>query len=104
MRGKNRSPGLGFRPCRSSEDGTRPEKAGAAPHAAPLAGGGSRPPSGNRQKTAPRSKDRSGHSGFPTGLAGDRQKAARQPSGKHPSTMKPAPNGAGGVEGVRRVQ
>ncbi|KAJ1203479.1 hypothetical protein NDU88_007264 [Pleurodeles waltl] len=50
-----------------------------------LAGGGSRPPSGNRQKTVPRSKDRSGHSGFPTGLAGDRRKSARQPSGKHPS-------------------
>ncbi|KAJ1191987.1 hypothetical protein NDU88_001300 [Pleurodeles waltl] len=50
-----------------------------------LAGGGSRPPSGNRQKTVSRSKDRGGHSGFPTGLAGDRQKSARQPSGKHPS-------------------
>ncbi|KAJ1130697.1 hypothetical protein NDU88_009047, partial [Pleurodeles waltl] len=54
--------------------------------------------------TAPRSKDRGGHSGFPTGPAGDRQKAARRPSGKPPSTMKPAPNGAGGVVGVRRVQ
>ncbi|KAJ1107906.1 hypothetical protein NDU88_005293 [Pleurodeles waltl] len=67
-------------------------------------GGGSRPPGGNRQKTVPRSNDRSGHSDFPAGPAGDRQKAARRPSGKAPSTMKPAPNGAGGVEGVRRVQ
>ncbi|KAJ1207030.1 hypothetical protein NDU88_002423 [Pleurodeles waltl] len=54
--------------------------------------------------TAPRSKDRGGHSGFPAGPAGDRQKAARRPSGKPPSTRMPAPNGAGGVEGVRRVQ
>ncbi|KAJ1088817.1 hypothetical protein NDU88_001972 [Pleurodeles waltl] len=54
--------------------------------------------------TAPRSNDRGGHSGFPAGLAGDRQKAARRPSRKAPSTRKPAPNGAGGVEGVRRVQ
>ncbi|KAJ1157409.1 hypothetical protein NDU88_010122 [Pleurodeles waltl] len=38
-----------------------------------------------------------GHSGFPAGLAGDRQKAARQPSGKPLPTRKPAPNGAGGV-------
>ncbi|KAJ1108333.1 hypothetical protein NDU88_005709 [Pleurodeles waltl] len=44
------------------------------------------------------------HSDFPAGPAGDRQKAARWPSGKAPSTMKPAPNGAGGVERVRRVQ
>ncbi|KAJ1212973.1 hypothetical protein NDU88_000612 [Pleurodeles waltl] len=54
--------------------------------------------------TAPRSKDHAGHSGFPAGPAGDRQKAARRPSGKPPSTMKPAPIGAGRVEGVRRVQ
>ncbi|KAJ1155072.1 hypothetical protein NDU88_007808 [Pleurodeles waltl] len=46
---------------------------------------------------APRSKDRGGHSGFPAGLAGDRQEAARQPSGKPLPTRKPAPNGAGGV-------
>ncbi|KAJ1081600.1 hypothetical protein NDU88_001779 [Pleurodeles waltl] len=46
---------------------------------------------------APRSRDRGGHSGFPAGLAGDRQKAARQPSGKPLPTRKPAPNGAGGV-------
>ncbi|KAJ1090243.1 hypothetical protein NDU88_003378 [Pleurodeles waltl] len=46
---------------------------------------------------APRSKDRGGHSGFPAGLAGDRQKAARQPSRKPLPTRKPAPNGAGGV-------
>ncbi|KAJ1201442.1 hypothetical protein NDU88_005251 [Pleurodeles waltl] len=32
------------------------------------------------------------------------QKAARRPSGKAPATRKPAPNGAGGVAGVRRVQ
>ncbi|KAJ1119364.1 hypothetical protein NDU88_007550 [Pleurodeles waltl] len=66
--------------------------------------GGRRPPSGSRRKTAARSKDRSGHSGFPTGPAGDRQKTAGRPSGTAPSTMKPARNGAGGVEGVRRVQ
>ncbi|KAJ1200448.1 hypothetical protein NDU88_004272 [Pleurodeles waltl] len=66
--------------------------------------GGRRPPSGSRRKTAPRSKDRSGHSGFPAGPAGDRQKTAGRPSGTAPSTMKPARNGAGGVEGVRRVQ
>ncbi|KAJ1092133.1 hypothetical protein NDU88_005245 [Pleurodeles waltl] len=49
-------------------------------------------------------KDRSGHSDFPAGLAGDRQKAARPPSGKAPATRMPAPNGASGVAGVRRVQ
>ncbi|KAJ1114429.1 hypothetical protein NDU88_002666 [Pleurodeles waltl] len=54
--------------------------------------------------TAPRSKDRSGHSVFPAGLAGDRQKAARQPSGKPLPTRTPAPNGAGVVGRVRRVQ
>ncbi|KAJ1176613.1 hypothetical protein NDU88_001884 [Pleurodeles waltl] len=69
-----------------------------------LADGGRRPPSGSRQKTVPRSKDRGGHSEFPAGLAGDRQKAARPPSGKPPFTRMPAPNGASGVEGVRRVQ
>ncbi|KAJ1097819.1 hypothetical protein NDU88_002935 [Pleurodeles waltl] len=42
-----------------------------------LAGGGRRQPNGNRQKTVPRTKDRGGHSEFPAGLAGDRQKAAR---------------------------
>ncbi|KAJ1103807.1 hypothetical protein NDU88_001228 [Pleurodeles waltl] len=52
--------------------------------------------------TAPRSNDRGGHSGFPAGLAGDRQKASCQPSGKAPSTRKPAPDGAGGVEGVQQ--
>ncbi|KAJ1138538.1 hypothetical protein NDU88_004919 [Pleurodeles waltl] len=62
------------------------------------------PPSGSRRKTAPRSKDRGGHSGFLAGPAGDRQKTAGRPSGKAPSTMKPARNGAGGVAGVRRVQ
>ncbi|KAJ1180963.1 hypothetical protein NDU88_006174 [Pleurodeles waltl] len=67
-------------------------------------GGGSRRPGWNRQNTGARSKDRRGYSGFPAGLAGDRQKAAHQPSGKHPSMRMPAPNGAGGVEGVRRVQ
>ncbi|KAJ1211091.1 hypothetical protein NDU88_006452 [Pleurodeles waltl] len=35
--------------------------------------------------TAPRSKDRSGHSNFPAGPAGDRQKAVRRPSGKAPA-------------------
>ncbi|KAJ1214637.1 hypothetical protein NDU88_002255 [Pleurodeles waltl] len=54
--------------------------------------------------TAPQSKDHGGHSGFPAGPAGDRQKATRRPSGKDPAMMKPAPNGAGGVAGVRRVQ
>ncbi|KAJ1180175.1 hypothetical protein NDU88_005399 [Pleurodeles waltl] len=54
--------------------------------------------------TAPRSKDRGGHSNFPTGPADDRQKAVRRPSGKAPATRKPAPNGGGGVAGVRRVQ
>ncbi|KAJ1104024.1 hypothetical protein NDU88_001439 [Pleurodeles waltl] len=68
------------------------------------AGGGCRLPGGDRQKTAPRSNDRGGHSDFPAGRAGDSQKAARPPSGKAPATMKPAPNGAGGVAGVRRVQ
>ncbi|KAJ1215408.1 hypothetical protein NDU88_003017 [Pleurodeles waltl] len=68
------------------------------------AGGGSRRPGWARQNTAARSKDRRGYSGFPTGLADDRQKTARQPSGKHPSMRMPAPNGTGGVEGVRRVQ
>ncbi|KAJ1172885.1 hypothetical protein NDU88_004727 [Pleurodeles waltl] len=69
-----------------------------------LGGGGGRPPKYPRQNTAARSKDRCSDSGFPAGLAGDRQKAARQPSGKHPSMRMPAPNGAGRVEGVRRVQ
>ncbi|KAJ1164197.1 hypothetical protein NDU88_004642 [Pleurodeles waltl] len=68
------------------------------------AGRGNRRAGGSRQNTAARSKDRRGYSGFPAGLAADRQKAARQPSGKHPSMRMPAPNGAGGVEGVRRVQ
>ncbi|KAJ1175440.1 hypothetical protein NDU88_000728 [Pleurodeles waltl] len=54
--------------------------------------------------TATRSKDHGGHSNFPAGLAGDRQKAVCRPSGKAPATRKPAPNGAGGVAGVRRVQ
>ncbi|KAJ1122057.1 hypothetical protein NDU88_000562 [Pleurodeles waltl] len=54
--------------------------------------------------TAPRSKDRGGHSGFPAGPAGDRQKIARRSSGKGPATRKPALNGAGGVAEVRRVQ
>ncbi|KAJ1124307.1 hypothetical protein NDU88_002768 [Pleurodeles waltl] len=45
-----------------------------------------------------------GRSGFPAGPAGDRQKATRRPSGKDPATRKPAPNLAGGVAGVRRVQ
>ncbi|KAJ1150706.1 hypothetical protein NDU88_003495 [Pleurodeles waltl] len=69
-----------------------------------LTGGGGRPPKFRRQNTAARSKDRCGNSEFPVGLAGDRQKATRQPSGKPPSMRMPAPNGAGGVEGVRRVQ
>ncbi|KAJ1156423.1 hypothetical protein NDU88_009142 [Pleurodeles waltl] len=68
------------------------------------AGGGGRPPKFPRQKTAPRSNDRGGHSDFPAGRAGDHQKATRPPSGKDPATMKPALNGAGGVAGVRRVQ
>ncbi|KAJ1209712.1 hypothetical protein NDU88_005085 [Pleurodeles waltl] len=68
------------------------------------AGGGHRPPGGDSQKTALRSNDHGGHSDFPAGRAGDRQKAARPPSVKAPATMKPAPNGAGGVAGVRRVQ
>ncbi|KAJ1126610.1 hypothetical protein NDU88_005017 [Pleurodeles waltl] len=53
---------------------------------------------------APRSEDRGGHSGFPAGPAGVHQSSARRPSGKGPATMKPAPNGAGRVAGVRRVQ
>ncbi|KAJ1163862.1 hypothetical protein NDU88_004314 [Pleurodeles waltl] len=69
-----------------------------------LAGGRGRPPKYRRQNTAARSKDRRGNSEFPAGLAGDCEKAARQPSGKPPSTRIPAPNGAGGVERVRRVQ
>ncbi|KAJ1127334.1 hypothetical protein NDU88_005737 [Pleurodeles waltl] len=68
------------------------------------AGGGHRPPGGNRPNTAPRSDDRRGHSDFPAGLAGDLQKIARWPSGKAPAKMKPAPNGAGGFAEVRRVQ
>ncbi|KAJ1180824.1 hypothetical protein NDU88_006039 [Pleurodeles waltl] len=35
---------------------------------------------------------------------GRRATAKRAPSGKGPATRKPAPNGAGGVAGVRRVQ
>ncbi|KAJ1215662.1 hypothetical protein NDU88_003270 [Pleurodeles waltl] len=54
--------------------------------------------------TTLRSKDRGGHSVFPAGLAGDRQKAAGQPSGKPLPTRTPAPNGAGVVGRVRRVQ
>ncbi|KAJ1099575.1 hypothetical protein NDU88_004675 [Pleurodeles waltl] len=69
-----------------------------------LAGGGRRRPVGGRQNTVPRSKDRGGDSDFPAGLAGGRLQAARQPSGKEASTMKPARNRAGGVEAVRRVQ
>ncbi|KAJ1085132.1 hypothetical protein NDU88_005265 [Pleurodeles waltl] len=53
---------------------------------------------------ARRSEDRGCHSGFPAGPAGDRQKSACRPSGKGPATRKPAPNGARGVAGVRRVQ
>ncbi|KAJ1174603.1 hypothetical protein NDU88_006423 [Pleurodeles waltl] len=37
---------------------------------------------------------------FPLG----RRATAKRPPGKAPATMKPAPNGAGGVAGVRRVQ
>ncbi|KAJ1197611.1 hypothetical protein NDU88_001467 [Pleurodeles waltl] len=48
--------------------------------------------------------DRSGHSNFPAGPAGDCQKAVRWPSGKAPATRMPARNGADGVAGVRRVQ
>ncbi|KAJ1190785.1 hypothetical protein NDU88_000104 [Pleurodeles waltl] len=69
-----------------------------------LAGGGGRPPKSRRQVTVPRSKDRGGNSDIPAGLAGGRLQAARQPSGKEASTMKPARNRAGGVEAVRRVQ
>ncbi|KAJ1091133.1 hypothetical protein NDU88_004260 [Pleurodeles waltl] len=69
-----------------------------------LAGGGGRPPKSRRQVTVPRSKDRSGNSDFPAGLAGGRLQTARQPSGKEASTMKPARIRAGGVEAVRRVQ
>ncbi|KAJ1198775.1 hypothetical protein NDU88_002614 [Pleurodeles waltl] len=69
-----------------------------------LAGGGSRPPSGNRQKTVPRSKDRGGHSGFPTGLAGDRRKSSRQPSGKHPSHEDAGSEWSRRSGKVRRVQ
>ncbi|KAJ1128136.1 hypothetical protein NDU88_006515 [Pleurodeles waltl] len=53
---------------------------------------------------ATRSGDRGCHSGFPGGPAGDRQKGARRASGKGPAKRKPAPNGDGGVAGVRRVQ
>ncbi|KAJ1096920.1 hypothetical protein NDU88_002050 [Pleurodeles waltl] len=59
---------------------------------------------GRRQKTAPRSNDRGGHSYFPAGPAGDLQKIARRPRGKAPAKRKPAPNGAGGFAGVQRVQ
>ncbi|KAJ1185931.1 hypothetical protein NDU88_002717 [Pleurodeles waltl] len=69
-----------------------------------LAGGGGRPPKSRRQVTVPRSKDRGGNSDIPAGLAGGRLQAARQPSGKEASTMKPARNRAGGVEAVRQVQ
>ncbi|KAJ1115007.1 hypothetical protein NDU88_003235 [Pleurodeles waltl] len=69
-----------------------------------LAGGGGRPPKFRRQNTATRSEDRRGNSEFPAGLAGDRQKAARQPSGKPLPTRMPAPNGAGRVGRVRWVQ
>ncbi|KAJ1082713.1 hypothetical protein NDU88_002878 [Pleurodeles waltl] len=69
-----------------------------------LAGGGGRLPEFPRQNTAPWSEDRRDDSVFPAGLAGDLQKAARQPSGKPLPTRKPAPNGAGGVGRVRRVQ
>ncbi|KAJ1199345.1 hypothetical protein NDU88_003182 [Pleurodeles waltl] len=54
--------------------------------------------------TAPRSKDRGGHSYISAGPAGALQKSARRPSGNAPATRMPAPNGAGGVAGVRRVQ
>ncbi|KAJ1106110.1 hypothetical protein NDU88_003513 [Pleurodeles waltl] len=67
-------------------------------------GGGCRPLGGNRPNTAPRSIDRGEHSNFPAGPAGDLQKIARWLSGKAPAKMKPAPNGAGGFAGVRRVQ
>ncbi|KAJ1189208.1 hypothetical protein NDU88_005959 [Pleurodeles waltl] len=63
-----------------------------------------RPPSGNRQKTVPRSKDRGGHSGFPTGLAGDCRKSARQPSGKHPSHEDAGSEWSRRSGKVRRVQ
>ncbi|KAJ1215786.1 hypothetical protein NDU88_003393 [Pleurodeles waltl] len=69
-----------------------------------LAGGGCRPPVGIRLNTAPRSIDREGYSDFPAGPAGDLIQITRRPSGKAPSTRKPARNRAGGVEGVRRVQ
>ncbi|KAJ1182101.1 hypothetical protein NDU88_007296 [Pleurodeles waltl] len=68
------------------------------------AGRSNRGAGGSRHNTAARSEDRRGYSVFPAGRAGDRQKAARPPSGKPLSTRMPAPNGAGGVERVRRVQ
>ncbi|KAJ1091996.1 hypothetical protein NDU88_005110 [Pleurodeles waltl] len=66
--------------------------------------GGRRPPSGSRRETAPRSKDRGGHSGFPTGPAGDRRKSARQPSGKHPSHEDAGSEWSRRSGKVRRVQ
>ncbi|KAJ1199378.1 hypothetical protein NDU88_003214 [Pleurodeles waltl] len=66
--------------------------------------GGRRSPPAKRFPPKDRPKDCGGHSGFPTGPAGDRKKTAGRPSGTAPSTMKPARNGVGGVEGVRRVQ
>ncbi|KAJ1156918.1 hypothetical protein NDU88_009635 [Pleurodeles waltl] len=49
-------------------------------------------------------KDRGGHSGFPTGLAGNRQKSARQPSGKHPSHEDAGSEWSQPSGKVRRVQ
>ncbi|KAJ1107605.1 hypothetical protein NDU88_004995 [Pleurodeles waltl] len=49
-------------------------------------------------------KDRGCHSGFPTGLAGNRQKSARQPSGKHPSHEDAGSEWSRRSGKVRRVQ
>ncbi|KAJ1168049.1 hypothetical protein NDU88_000004 [Pleurodeles waltl] len=44
------------------------------------------------------------HSDIPAGPAGANQVCARRPSGNEAATQEPAPNGAGGVAAVRRVQ
>ncbi|KAJ1143912.1 hypothetical protein NDU88_010214 [Pleurodeles waltl] len=44
------------------------------------------------------------HSDIPAGPAGANQVSAGRPAGMGAATQEPAPNGAGGVAAVRRVQ
>ncbi|KAJ1170007.1 hypothetical protein NDU88_001888 [Pleurodeles waltl] len=58
--------------------------------------GGRRPPSGSRRKTAPRSKDRGGHSGF------SRWAGGRPPEDRRPAQRESPFNNEAGSEWSRR--